>query len=90
MACRSPVVGRLRNIRYLEGQERDCPVPEEKGNLGPLARWLQVRDGLEIAIRMLPRTERACGARLQEAWARAAAMVETYEAMECPAWVLPI
>jgi hypothetical protein len=75
--------------RTLDGVERYCPQPMEAYGVGALTRWRHVRDGLECMIHMLPWSEKALAARLQEHWAYACGKVEALEAREPPEWVLP-
>lgn len=53
-------------------------------------RWVHLRDGLRLAIEMLPEEERTLGARLQEHWAYCCRKVERFDAGEVPEWVLPM
>lgn len=78
------------NLRTLEGLPRYCPVPASAVDVGVLARWRHLRDGMRLITEMLPVEERVLAARMQEHWAYCCFQVEKYEAMEVPAWVLPL
>jgi hypothetical protein len=69
--------------------ERYCPIPSAALELGTLARWRHVRDGLKLVIEMLPFDERRLSERLQEHWAYCCMKVEEFQAKEPPEWLLP-